>query len=312
MISPGDNMNTEREAKDDLHTIKVIGKSIARALEELGIESYAELAGCEPADLLEMLSGKLPAIAIQRASPEAWIQQARDLAGEDRSDTPYKSENPPDEAWDPTENNSRAEETRTGWLEIADFFLSFGYEEDEDGVSRLMTRAHHSQADQQMQWQGIPTADILHWLSEQAQLPLLASDSEPSLMREDSAGAVRVFLSQVWVSEVRVPASGRAGVEWSLLRVSGNLDLSGQASERYVQDQLEYAVDILLVNTATNRPALVATYTSHLSSEKLSYQIQQDFKVPGTGRYQLYLMARLPPPAEAVKFVQGPIIVVEG
>jgi hypothetical protein len=312
MISPGDNMNTESEAKDDLQTIKGIGKSIARALEELGIQSYAELAACDPADLLEMLSGKLPSIAIQRATPEAWIQQARDLAGEDSSGTPYNSENPPIEAWDPTENNSRAEETRTGWLEIADFFLSFGYEEDEDGVSRLMTRAHHSQADQQIQWQGIPTADILHWLSEQAQLPLLASDSEPSWMSEDSAGTIPVSLSQVWVSEVRVPASGRTGAEWSLLRVSGNLNLSGQASERYVQNQLEYAVDILLVNTASNRPSLVATYTSHLNPGKLSYPIQQDFKVPGTGRYQLYLMARLPPPAEAVKFVQGPIIVVEG
>jgi hypothetical protein len=312
MISPGDNMNTESGAKDDLQTIKGIGKSIARALDELGIQSYAELAGCDPADLLEMLSGKLPSIAIQRASPESWIQEARELVGEDRSDMAFNPENPPDEAWDPTENNARAEETRTGWLEIADFFLSFGYEEDDDGVSRLMTRAHHSQADQQMEWQGIPTADILHWLSEQAQLPLLASDSEPSLMREDSARTIRVTLSHVWVSEVRVPASRRPGVESSLLRVSGNLNLSGQASQDYVQDRLEYAVDILLVNTATNRPALVATYTSHLSPEKLSYQIQQDFKVPGTGRYQLYLMARLPPPAEAVKFVQGPIIVVEG
>jgi hypothetical protein len=312
MISPGDNMNTESEAKDDLQSIKGIGKSIARALEELGIQSYAELAGCNPADLLEMLSGKLPSIAIQRASPEEWIQQARDLAGEERSEMPFTLENQADEAWNPTENNSRAEETRTGWLEIADFFLSFGYEEDEDGVSRLMTRAHHSQADQQMQWQGIPTTDILHWLSEQAQLPLLGSDSESSSMREDSARMIQVTLSHVWVSEVRVPVSGRTGVESSLLRVSGNLNLSGQANERYVQDRLEYAVDILLVNTASNRPSLVATYTSHLNPGKLSYPIQQDFKVPGTGRYQLYLMARLPPPAEAVKFVQGPIIVVEG
>jgi hypothetical protein len=311
MISPGDKMNTESEAKDDLQTIKGIGKSIASALEELGIQSYAELAGCDPAGLLEMLSGKLPSIAIQRATPEAWIQQARDLVGEARSDAPSNSEKPPEETWAPPENDSRAEEARTGWLEIADFFLSFGYEEDDDGVSRLMTRAHHSQADQQMQWQGIPTTDILHWLSEQAQLPLLASDSEPSSMMEDHARSIRVALSQVWVSEVRVPISGRTRGESSLLRVSGNLNLSGQTSERYVQDRLEYAVDILLVNTASNRPSLVATYTSYLISGKLSYPIQQDFKVPGTGRYQLYLMARLPPPAEAVKFVQGPIIVVE-
>jgi hypothetical protein len=70
-------------------------------------------------------------------------------------------------------------------------------------------------------------------------------------------------------------------------------------------------VDVLLVNTESNRPTLVGTYSGRLSPGELSYPVQQDFQIPRPGRYQLYLMARVPPPTEAVKFVQGPVIVVE-
>lgn len=96
-----------------------------------------------------------------------------------------------------------------------------------------------------------------------------------------------------------------------LLRVNSDLTLSGPASEGYTNNQLEYAIDILLVDSVTNQSNLAGTYSGRLTPGNLSYPIQQDFPVPVTGRYQLYLIARIPPPAASIGYMQGPIIVVE-
>ena len=316
MKEPEFNKNEEPKGKGELQAIKGIDKSIAQALEELGIKGYVELAVCDPGELQEILRGRLPTIIILQSTLRAWIQQARSLAGQEGMKAPYTTGLSREMAWIPFSH--RGTNASSGWREIADFFLSFGYEEDERGEARLMTRVHHSQADRQMQWQGIVTTELLEWLGEQAKLPELSGWGRKDELKEEvleapenAPEAIRVTLSNLWVSEAGIPATGAKRVEAPALKVSGHLILSGQGSVGYVQDRLQFAVDVLLVNTESNQPTLAGTYNGRSSPGELSYPLEQDFRIPGKGRYQLYLMARVPPPAEVVKFVQGPIIVAE-
>src|SRR3989304_6092644 len=122
---------------DDLQKIKGIGKTIAQALNELGINRYAELATYSPSRLIEMLKDKFPPVTLQRAKIEEWIQQAQALANGEASPSPSpKSEESIARGEDQEEHDwteKRPPTARGSWLEIADFFVSFGFEVDEEG-----------------------------------------------------------------------------------------------------------------------------------------------------------------------------------
>jgi hypothetical protein len=318
MSKPEANMDHEGQGGDNLRDIKGIGKSIAEALNKIGIWDYADLAKCNPDQLMDMLKGRLPQIALQKASPESWIEQARSLIEEEMSSESATRNETDSNSLDPTIHPPETPSTRKGWREIADFFISFGYEDDESGEESLMTKAHYSQADKQMQWQGVVTKELLQWLREQAPLPLetgsgnLSRVEEAALAaQEETGGAIQVVLSNLWVSEVQAPASGRPGAQTSLLKVNSDLSLSGPDSESYVQDRLDYAVDVLLVNIHTNQANLVSTYISRMRPGELVYQVQQTFPVPSPGRYQLYQIARMPAPVKPITYLQGPLVRVE-
>jgi hypothetical protein len=317
MSKPESNTDHEGHGGDNLRDIKGIGKSIAEALNKFGIWDYADLAKSNPDQLMDMLKGKLPQIALQKASPESWIEQARSLVEERSSELANRNE-AASANLDPTSHPPKMPSTRKGWREIADFFISFGYEDDESGKESLMTKAHYSQADKQMQWQGLVTGELLQWLREQAPLPvetdsgnLTRVEGAALAVQDQIGGAIQVVLSNLWVSEVQAPASGSPGAQTSLLKVSSDLSLSGPDSESYVQDRLEYAVDALLVNTKNNQANLVSTYSSRMRPGELVYQVQQTFPVPSPGRYELYLIARMPAPVESITYLQGPLIRVE-
>jgi hypothetical protein len=319
MSKPETNTDHEGQSGDNLRDIKGIGKSIAEALNKFGIWDFADLAKSNPDQLMDMLKGRLPQIALQKASPESWIEQARSLVEEERSSELAARDETASTSLDPTSHPPETPSTtRKGWREIADFFISFGYEDDESGKESLMTKAHYSQADKQMQWPGLVTGELLQWLREQAPLPLETGSGNLTRVegaalaaQEETGGAIQVVLSNLWVSEVQAPASGSPGAQTSLLKVSSNLSLSGPDSESYVQDRLEYAVDVLLVNTKNNQANLVSTYSSRMRPAELVYQVQQTFPVPTPGRYELYLIARMPAPVEPITYLQGPLIRVE-
>jgi len=306
---------------DDLQKIKGIGKTIAQALNELGINRYAELATYSPSRLIEMLKDKFPPVTLQRAKIEEWIQQAQALANSEASPSPSsKSEESIARSEDQEEHDwteKRPPTARGSWLEIADFFVSFGFEVDEEGEEHLKTRAHHSQADQLMQWDGVASEDLVNWLLDRANLSVPA----PSVAtRADSAELgpadreeepYPISLSNPWVSEVQVPVLEGGQNKMGYLRVQSNMIMSGPASETYMNEGLEYAVDVYLVDTETNRSTLAGTYQDRLIPSTTLYTIEKDFPIPPVGRYQLYLIARLSPPASLIAHTQGPIIHVE-
>jgi hypothetical protein len=311
------SQNERPQGYDDFQKIKGIGRAIADILTSLGIHSFSELASYSPESLTRLLKDRLPPIALLRAKPEEWIRQARELASEraestleGEGDTAGASKQPP----------------HRDWGEIADFFVSFGYQIDPGGATHLATRGHHSQADELKQWDGIAARELLTWMLAQAGLPaqeepvwetevaqhFIEERDERASTELETQEANLLEFSNLWVSEVKMPAPVRGAAHPGYLRVEGELSFAGPASERYASEQLGYAIDIYLVDTVTNRSKLAGNQSARLVSGQLRYHIEQDFAIPEEGRYQLYLIASLLSPAAVATQVQGPIIQVDG
>jgi len=63
----------EKKSADDLTVLEGIGPKVAKVLNEIGIASFADLAGAEAAKVQEALN----AAGMQMMNPEGWIEQAR-------------------------------------------------------------------------------------------------------------------------------------------------------------------------------------------------------------------------------------------
>jgi hypothetical protein len=305
------NHNPLPEGQDDFQKIKGIGKSIAQALNGLGITTYADLAAYSPDHLMEQLKGRLPPIALQRARPEEWVHQAQALSQQQ----PLSRES----------SGRQANRAGRNWREIADFFVSFGYEVQADGQEHLKTRAHHSQEDQLMEWEGLELEDLAAWMLERVELkpsqevgeaahPTAGQSelAEPLPSEADSEPeAIRLELINLWVSEVTMPVAIQGQQQTGYLRLDGTLQISGLDAESSTYERLEYNLELYLIDTETKQSMLVRTFTDHLEPGRLEYPLQQDFEIPPVGRYQLFVAATLPASSADAAHLQGPVIEVE-
>lgn len=313
---------------DDFQQIKGIGKSIAQALNELGINDYAELAQFTPQKLSELLKPMVAFISAQRIERDNWLDQARILAGEKKTRINMQSEKSPltapggedniDESHQKTIPGRRQE----SWREVADFFVSFGYAVDSAGDEQMQTKVHHSQADLPHQWDGIAIDELTRWMLSQANLP------GPQEIREEGRGetspsieassakaeeeSTSLILSNLWVSQVKAPALVQSQTPQGLVRVEGNLIIAGKDACNLSYERNPFIIEIYLVNLQTKQSEIVANYSGHLSPEVLSYEIQQDFPIPNVGQYQLFAVARSLPPRIITTHLQGPVIRVKG
>jgi hypothetical protein len=311
--------NKRPHSHDDFQKIKGIGRTIASILTGLGVLSFSELASYSPESLTEMLKDKLPPIALLRARPEEWIRQARELANEQA-----QADSTQERAVNTARGGSHT--PRRDWREIADFFVSFGYQVDPSGAAHLATRIHHYQTDDLKLWDGIAAGELLTWMRDQAGLYdqeepgwreegpqlLFEGPAEWASMELQTEEPIQLEFSNLWVSEVTMPTPIRGAAHPGYLRVEGKLSLAGPARERYFGEQLEYTIDIYLVDTKTNGTMLAGSQTARLDPGQLQSHVEQDFPIPEEGRYQLYLIASLLTPAETAAQVQGPIILVDG
>jgi hypothetical protein len=337
---PADKLPASR---DDLQQIKGIGPFTAVALNNLGIYRFSDLVNFTPESLADLLKTMTASISPQRIERDNWLGQARALT--QRPQEPSSPQPETDEADQPLlesqveaaeplapqaldqaeteesplpfiERKERNRATRENWRELADFFVSFGYTLDEEGRERLETKVIHYQVDQSDQWEGVATSQLLNWMLRQANLPLLAeleteveaeTPATPAPLTEETV----LELAELWVSEVKMPAlaDGQQAVE--MLRAESRLNLTGPAANNLAADQLPFRFEIYLVNTETHHSQLIASQEGQLTPGVLSYEVQQDFPLPAIGRYQLYLIASVLPPGDAVVHLQGPVIRIE-
>ena len=313
---------------DDFQQIKGIGKLIAQALNELGINDYAELTHFTPEKLSELLKPKVAFISAQRIERDNWLDQVRALVEERQAQTneqPGESKPATPEAGEIRDESIQKTipERRPGsWREVADFFVSFGYTINSEGNEQLQTKVHHSQADQLHQWDGIAVDELIHWMLNRANLPepreteeegrveALPPAEESKVGLEDESAYL--VLSNLWVSHMKMPVMAQNNQsQTGLIRVEGNLRVAGQDAYKLSYDRIPFVIEMYLVNLQTKQSEIVANYSDQLVPEELSYAIHQDFPIPNAGRYQLFVLARLLPPGAIATHLQGPVIRIE-
>lgn len=316
------------DKSDDFQQIKGIGELIAQALYELGINDYAELIHFTPEKLSELLKPKVAFISAQRIERDNWLDQAKALVEERKAQSneqPGESKPTAPETEEIVEESIQKiiPERRSGsWREVADFFVSFGYAIDSEGNEQLQTKVHHSQADQLHQWDGIAVDELIQWMLNRANLPapqetklegrVEALPPAEVSKAEPEEESTYLVLSNLWVSHMKTPVMAQSNQsQKGLIRVEGNLSVAGQDAYRLSYERIPFVVEMYLVNLQTKQSEIVANYSDQLFPEELSYAIHQDFPIPNTGRYQLFVLARLLPPGAIATHLQGPVIRIE-
>ena len=177
-----------------------------------------------------------------------------------------------------------------------------------------------AQADRLEKWDGISTKRLIDWMLTQADLPMHSeleapsvSDevgTEPSVVAEPDQEA-QLEIADLWVTETLTPLATGESEPLPLLQAEARLMLAGPAAIDLTSDRIPFTIDFYLVNSENNHSELVATTSEDLTPGQMVYEVQEAFRIPPVGRYQLFVVARLSPPGKLVTHLQGPTIRVK-
>lgn len=198
------------------------------------------------------------------------------------------------------------------WVEMADFFVSFGYEVTRSGEKKLQTRVIHYEDEKEQQWKNIAQDSLVEWILDQAK-PSLPPDAElqsrePALKEAEPEELSPPFSSLLEITDLQISEDGARGE--GNLQTEWMLRLPASARE-FTENGLSVAVEAHLVNLQTNQSTIMSSEIGQLLPGEFVYEVNQDFPLPAMGSYQLYVSARLLPPSEASAQIQGPVIHVE-
>src|SRR5262249_38284059 len=142
------------------------------------------------------------------------------------------------------------------WAELADFFISFGYETTKAGEKRLQTRAIYYEGEKEQQWKNIATDQLIEWMLNLAK-PSLPSEAEADAQGEVFPSAVTppsapmrtepplLEAPGLQISAINFSASNTTGAPGSSpgkLRVAGILKLSDSLRES-AENRIPYVTE---------------------------------------------------------------------
>jgi predicted flap endonuclease-1-like 5' DNA nuclease len=300
---------------DDLQRIKWVTPEVEKALNAHGVYTYDKLATYSAEKLSHMLS--VYDLTVPKYKLEMIIEKSGEYAQGRRKRQPSQPA--------AGKSSSRAAKRqfekhwRKDWAELANFFVSFGYEVTKDGEKQLQTRAIHYEGEAERQWKNIASSQLVEWMISLAK-PSLPSEADapgavspmPAAQSPSSAQTERAPLAvqDLQITEIRSSASNVPGYLAGRLRAEITVKLSDSLRE-FAENGIPYVAEAHLVNTQTRQSTMVASRANHLINDNFIYEIKLDFPLPAIGLYQSYVIARLLPPGEGTVQVKGPIINVE-
>lgn len=236
------------------------------------------------------------------------------------------------------QNNGTRQRSRTrtkgggsGWQELGDFIVSFGYAVSSDGERRLETKIHYSQGDRSMRWAGAAKRELLEWIDREAEtfLPVaaeaaLAREPEPERAPEQKREPEREPEPEHEPQLERKPdpvrdpetdpesPRGRSRLsfeftELSVTDVRSERPNTLRAHARLRITTLEpadppvrYATEILLTNLETLRCERASLHADRLVPGEWLRAIVCDFPVPEAGRYEVNAIIRPAPNSDQI------------
>jgi predicted flap endonuclease-1-like 5' DNA nuclease len=159
---------------DDLQKISGIGPKFAKALYQIGINSYTDLVQHTPEQLASLLTqqGNVK-IAPERIEADHWLEQAQVFVAESYD---LDSDLDIEEVDTRPLSETAAEELAIGqkpqeWHQHAGFSLFFDYIVHNADEREWQTRLYHEETGNEVLLEGTDTAVWANWVEKQANLP---------------------------------------------------------------------------------------------------------------------------------------------
>ncbi|HKQ74723.1 MAG TPA: hypothetical protein VJ810_13610, partial [Blastocatellia bacterium] len=265
---PYANLGQEPNVGDDLLKIKGVTKAVEQALKKVGINTYEKLVGYSANRLSNILKTNDPPISISQVKMETIINKASDFT---RSTPKQERVQTIAEAALTGKKKRQYERHWENWEELADFFVSFGYEITKSGEKILETRVINYERDEKQQWQDVATDQLLEWIISRSNTSLAqegqSESRKPELTVRPSAApaageAKIVELTEPVVSEIGASSGVESPEKQSgRLRVENCLKLSEAALAGQSYDKLIALTEIYLYNKQTQQRQMVAHQT---------------------------------------------------
>ncbi len=315
-----ENKNPDQRSinKDNFLEIKGISEALNKALTNLGVSGYDDLARYTPEKLSSLLKPAIPWIYPRYFERWDILGQARDLARARSNSEKAKAVRDRQKA---AEQEATPAPT-TEWEELDNFMVMFGYAIGSKGEKHFQTKVYHSDPGDEELWDGLASDELLTWVFNRAKLPQsvkakarseikrAATNATPDqLVSETVSASIELSDLRVYQAKTTVAFGGRLQPE--VLRAESSLKLVGADAAELTEERASYSVDMYLFDFETKSSESVGSYSDQLRPGQTSYKIQKDFPIPATGQYQLYVSARLLPPAVGATHLQGPRIRVE-
>jgi hypothetical protein len=313
--------NGERELSiDRLSKIDGIARKTAKAMYEIGIRSYADLAQYLSQHTDQEVSEALKEHGVNRPpafiDPGTWARQAREL-----SDLENTAPTLPEEGTEPPAEPQEALFSQDSQEHDAVFTVSFDLATDGDRRPVLRTTVcDGANGDQEEVFQGSGTAPWVNWIMERAHVLVpvgrIATQAETtgdmppnkteattpplSVGRDDT----RIEITDVELSVIEPTADDPQ----KTLMAEINFQLSGSGAEMLASKSIPFRIDGYTVDAESGVSELVASDRCLLEPQVFKYIGLQEFAMPDVGRYQFHTMVLFLPPVELAAYHRGPAL----
>lgn len=299
----------QHDRSDDLLAISGIGPGYAEALQRINIHRYADFSAY--ATNLELHQALVEAgqnVPLWKITKFDWVGKAKELAGEEV-----------DEVLSPLEAGEAEQEpprhaSAAGWAQYAGFNVYFEHSLEEPTSRDWHTIVYKSLEpdgfnDKQI-FTGVEPEIWVDWIMSRAELP---DDAKPGAYERPRPGETqpippatenRIAMGDITVS--MLPPSS----EYPEKRLNANVrfNLIGEGVQALAAIYAPYRVEIHAMDIETGASALVASSQGQFQPEITDYASNHAFPLPDVGRYDIYGLVLLLPPAEMVACRQGPTI----
>lgn len=298
MNSESTNKDIE-DKRDNLQDIKGIGPDYERALQQIGVLTFTQLAAFEDAQqLLKALERSGIEIAPWKIEKYSWIDQARAKVNNPKSRPEIKKAI--------ASNHNQAIPSE----EHAAFIVSFDRHISKNGEDSWLMVVSHAETEKpltqfSMPYRTNPSAWIKDVFEE-------ADKTEKSHLPENELVVTHVPLTkankQLNLVDVYVTPSS-TDVPQRELTVRVDFELLGSEVETWIEEMPFCRLELFLLDLERHAAELVTSTQKKLQPGILAYEISEDIPIPSPGKYELYtLLFSLPPTEMMMVTRQGPKI----
>lgn len=299
MTANEESVSLSERQGDDLQAISGIGPRFARALQQVGIYRYSDLAEISAGDLSTSLANTTGIrVSAERIEADDWIGQARKLAGAEPTPATVADNDPAPAAAVESQIHQHAE-----------FSLFFDYLLLDSGEQEWQTRLYHAESGQEALLTGTDASSWTGWILKHAKLP--ASDQPPVDVEDEAEEtaaperSVHPYNVKLKITNVDV-VSDDAGEQYD---VAVHFMLVGPDANSVAGERIPYAVEVQTIDLAAGAIGqFVESEQLHLQTDQVEYTVRHTLPMPDRGRYELHTIVYVDTPADMSAYHTGPTL----